>query len=128
MRCRFETTNSKRHTVGKRLTMRCRFADRRWCSVRPAEITSPFLKPAAQPQVVDYHTETQAALFASKAKQSKGVFSVSQQVLSRYAEKLIEVSRIIKESAYEVVLCPMRGARMPGLQRKTPDGTCQPYS
>src|SRR6185369_8428469 len=26
MRCRFGTTNSKRHAVGKRLTMRCRFA------------------------------------------------------------------------------------------------------
>jgi hypothetical protein len=83
---------------------------------RPAEITSPFLKPAAQPEVVDYHTGTQAALIAFRAKQSKGIFSVSQQVLSRYAEKLIEVSRIIKESAYDAVLCPMRGARMPGLQ------------
>lgn len=83
---------------------------------RPTEITSPFLKPAAQPEVVDYQTGKQASLFPSKARQTKGVFSVSQQVLSRYAEKLIEVSRIIKESGYDVVLCPMRGARMPGLQ------------
>jgi hypothetical protein len=36
--------------------------------------------------------------------------------LSRYAETLVEVSRVIKESAYDVVPCPMRGARMPGLQ------------
>jgi hypothetical protein len=50
------------------------------------------------------------------SRQSKDVFGVSQQVLKGYAEKLIEVSRIIKESAYDLVLCPMRGARMPGLQ------------
>jgi hypothetical protein len=83
---------------------------------RPAEITSPFLKPAARPEVVDYHTGSEATLFASRTKQAKDVYAISQQVLSRYAEKLLEVSRIIKESAYDVVLCPMRGARMPGLQ------------
>ena len=32
------------------------------------------------------------------------------------AAKLVEVSRLIKESAYDIVLCPMRGARLAGLQ------------
>jgi hypothetical protein len=83
---------------------------------KPAEITSPFLKPAAQPEVADQCIGAQTTFFMSSAKRSKGVYGVSQQVLSRYAEKLIEVSRIIKESEYDVVLCPMRGARMAGLQ------------
>ena len=35
---------------------------------RPAEITSPFLKSPAEPEIVDYHTGSEAALFASQMK------------------------------------------------------------
>jgi hypothetical protein len=84
--------------------------------LRPAEITSPFLNPASEPEIVDYRTGSEASLFVSEVKQSESVFVASQEVLGKYAEKLIEVSRIIKESAYDILLCPMRGARMPGLQ------------
>ena len=61
-------------------------------------------------------TGPQADAFVARTKQSQGVFSVSQAVLTRYAQKLVEVARIIKENTYDIVLCPMRGARMPGLQ------------
>jgi hypothetical protein len=83
---------------------------------RPIEITSPFIKPAAPMEVADQVTGPQADMFATRMRQSPGVFPVSETVLRRYAETLVEVSRAIKESTYDIVLCPMRGARMPGLQ------------
>jgi hypothetical protein len=52
----------------------------------------------------------------AKLKKSTGVFTVSEPVLIQYADKLVAVARILKENSYDVILCPLRGARMPGLQ------------
>jgi hypothetical protein len=79
-------------------------------------LTAPFLKPAAALAPQQTETGPEAARFAAYMKKSPEVFPVSQVLLARYAAKLVEVSRLVKESAYDIVLCPMRGARMAGLQ------------
>jgi hypothetical protein len=84
--------------------------------LREIHITSPYLQPAAPIEPVDYAEGAQAAALAAEMKKRQEGYLVSQQVLKAYADKVIEVARKIKERAYDIVLCPLRGARMPGLQ------------
>jgi len=79
-------------------------------------ITSPYVKPNAPAEPVEQIGCREVDDFVARKKLNRCVFPVQQSVLSEYAAMLIEVSRLIKESAYDIVFCPMRGARMAGLQ------------
>jgi hypothetical protein len=80
--------------------------------MRPVEITSPYVSPSLL-KIEDW---VYGAPAVAQVKKSPGVFTVSEPVLIQYADKLVEVARILKENSYDVILCPLRGARMPGLQ------------
>lgn len=54
--------------------------------------------------------------YVDEMKRTPGVFPVKLDVVNAYGAKVIEISRIIKESKYDVILCPLRGARLPGIQ------------
>ncbi len=79
------------------------------------KITSPYIMPDAL-EKVDGTSGQETAAFVARIGQSPRVFLLYQPTLNTYAGKLVEVARMIKESAYDIVLCPMRGARMPGVQ------------
>src|ERR1051326_3171689 len=82
---------------------------------QPGNITSPFLKAGALEQG-DGASGPQTSGFVARVRETPNVFTVHQPTLNVYAKRLIEVTRIIKESNYDLMLCPMRGARMPGMQ------------
>ncbi len=88
---------------------------------QPVNITSPYIKPAAL-EKVDGAVGQETSGFVVRTRESPNVFPVYQPTLVTYAGKLVEVARIFKEGAYDIVLCPMRGARMPGMQA---DLVCQ---
>lgn len=83
---------------------------------RSVTITSPFIKDSAPIQPVELVDAREVDYFVSRMKKEPNVYRMQQDVVKQYAAKLIEVARIIKESAFDIVFCPMRGARMPGLQ------------
>jgi hypothetical protein len=89
---------------------------------QPVTITSPFIKSSAPIEPVEQVGAREVSAFVDRMRKQANVYRMQQDVVKRYAAKLIEVSRIIKESAFDIVFCPMRGARMPGLQA---DLVCQ---
>jgi hypothetical protein len=89
---------------------------------QPITITSPFIKDSAPIMPVEQVDAWEVDFFVNRMKREPNVYRMRQDVVKQYATKLIEVARIIKESAFDIVLCPMRGARMPGLQA---DLVCQ---
>jgi hypothetical protein len=94
---------------------------------RSITITSPFIKSSAPIEPAERVDPPEVDSFMNQLKKDRHIYRIQREVLTGYASKLIEVARIIKESAFDIVFCPMRGARMPGLQA---DLVCQtePFS
>jgi hypothetical protein len=82
----------------------------------PIEMTGPCVTPHTILTPQQYVSGASVEKFISEMKQRSDVFSVPQNALSDYAQTIVQVARIIKESKYDVILCPLRGARLPGLQ------------
>jgi hypothetical protein len=81
----------------------------------PIEMTGPCVTPWSTLQPERYESGPGIDLFVSEMKKRPDVFSVQQNTLSDYAQTIVQVARVIKESQYDVILCPLRGARHPGL-------------
>jgi hypothetical protein len=85
---------------------------------RAIEITNPFYKQASPVEPVQIETGSDANRYAAQMRQHESVFPVSRPIVFDFAGQIVEVSRLIKENAYDLTLCPLRGARMVGLQAK----------
>jgi hypothetical protein len=81
------------------------------------EISSPYVPPSA-PIEPDYSTvgPAETSRFADAMKRERSPFIIKQRVLTAYATKILDVARMLKESGYGVILCPLQGARLPGMQ------------
>src|SRR5262245_19007272 len=79
-------------------------------------MTGPCITPWSTLQPQRYEPGPSIDLFVAEVKNRADDFSVQQNILSDYAQTIVHVARIIKEGQYDVILCPLRGARHPVLQ------------
>jgi hypothetical protein len=93
---------------------------------KAVEISSPYIPPSA-PIEPEYSIAGRAetSRFVDVMKRERSPFIIKQRVLTAYASKIFEVARILKESGFGIILCPLRGARLPGMQA---DVICQTQS
>ncbi len=79
-------------------------------------ITNPFYK-ADSPVIIDTIAEgTESDKLIESLRKQKQLYTIQKPHAFDYASKLVNVARMIKESEYDLVLCPLRGGRLPGLQ------------
>lgn len=81
--------------------------------LQSVDLTAPYLK--CPPEIDRHEQGPETVKFIQYAKKQDKIFPVREPQLKSYADKLLEVSRKVKELGYDVVLCPLRGARMAGL-------------
>lgn len=76
--------------------------------------TYPYVKPGTL-EVVQAVTGSAVNSFVAGFNKAPNVIAVHEPTLSTYAGKLFDIAYSIKASAYDIVLCPLRGARMAGV-------------
>lgn len=81
-------------------------------------ITNPFFVSNSPVQIEQSATGDEAKKLANSCEGDPNVIVVNRPIVMDYSVELIRVSRIIKESQYDIVLCPLRGARLAGLQSR----------
>lgn len=84
---------------------------------KSVEISSPYVQPSApiEPECSMVGV-AETSRYVDAMKRERSPFIIKQRVLTAYASKILEVARILKESGYGIILCPLRGARLPGMQ------------
>src|SRR5438128_5736293 len=83
---------------------------------RPVAITGPFVDSNQVLKPAEYERSENAARLAERLRRQPGVVGIEDVALSDFADMLVRVARSIKEYRYDVVLCPLRGGRIIGLE------------
>ena len=86
--------------------------------LQTTQLTNPFFQKSSPIETEETATGLDAIKLRTTHGHNDGVFVVNQPIIMNYAAELIKAVRIIQERQYEIVLCPLRGARMPGLQAR----------
>lgn len=81
-------------------------------------ITNPFFRENSPLVIVEMAHGDDSPKLVEKLKKQPQIYQVQRALIHDYAEKLVGAARIIKESDYDLVLCPLRGGRLPGLQAR----------
>lgn len=83
-----------------------------------SQITNPYFHSSSPLEQEEKATGSDARKLLKTYSQGANVFVVKKPVVMDYAAELVRAVRVIKERRYELVLCPLRGARMPGIQAR----------
>lgn len=80
------------------------------------KISNPFYQSNSRNQIETIEFGDGALKLIESSLNKQGVYRVQKTQVSDYASRLVNVARMIKESNHDLVLCPLRGGRLPGLQ------------
>lgn len=82
------------------------------------QVTNPFFPGASPVEPQEIAVGEDAKKLYASAKQSQDCFVVNRPIVMDYAVELVRAARLIREREYDLVLCPLRGARLPGIQAR----------
>lgn len=85
---------------------------------RTTEITNPYYPKSTPIEPEEVASGSDIDQLVSKYRNKENYFIMNGPVVMDYASELVRTVRLIKEQAYELVLCPLRGARLPGIQAR----------
>lgn len=86
--------------------------------LQATQITNPFFPGASPVEAQEVAMGKDAESLYASAKQAPTFFVVNRPIVMDYAVELVRAARLIREREYDLVLCPLRGARLPGLQAR----------
>jgi len=81
-------------------------------------LANPFYYGASPVEPEERATGENAKSLIMFQKDKPSCFLVHKSVVMDYAAELVRAVRMIKEMDYQLILCPFRGARMPGIQAR----------
>jgi len=86
--------------------------------LRVTETTTPFFPGPSPVESEEVAVGQDAEKLYESTKQHNDCFVINRPIVMDYVTELVRAARVIREREYNVVLCPLRGARLPGIQAK----------
>jgi hypothetical protein len=79
-------------------------------------ITNPFFSSNSPVKVEQFWDGDRSGNLIDACKRNPDIVVVNRPLVLDYSAELIKAARVIKELDYDLVLCPLRGARLAGVQ------------